>query len=307
MRLLIVLLVAATALGLAQADLVVATVGQSSITKGQFDLQFRLFVRDTLQNQGMPFSEEAMATFNDYKPQFLDRLARDRAIINAAEKAGFAAKPEDIDKAIGEVQGQFEKAEDFEKALQEAGIPSTEAYKGLVYEALTYNAFVQDLSGKIKSSEPAMKVLYYLSRSQVTNPQRYCSAHILLKTAKEANEIIAKLAKGEKFEDLAKQFSQDPGSKEGGGDLGCEPRGTFVAPFERALIGLQPGETSKLPVQTDFGFHVIYLIKIEPPSLIPFEDVKGKIEDGIRESALQKVLDSIVGRAAIELFPDKLN
>jgi len=294
-------------LGLAQADLVVATVGQNSITRSQFDLQFRLFVRDALQNQGMPFSEEAMASFNDYKPQFLDRLARDRAILNAAEKAGFAAKPEDIDKAIAEVQSQFEKPEDFEKALQEAGIPDMEAYKGLVYEALTYNAFVQDLLSKIKSSEPAMKILYYFSRSQVTNPQRYCAAHILLKTAKEAKEIIARLGKGEKFADLAKQFSQDPGSKEAGGDLGCEPRGTFVASFERALITLKPGEISKQPVQTEFGFHVIYLIRVEPPSLTPFENVKGTIEGGIREAALQKLLDGIAGRSAIELFPERLN
>lgn len=306
MRLLVALFVTA-AVGMAQSDPVVATVGKSSISKSQFDLQFRLFVRDAMQSRGMTFSEEGMAQFNDYKPQFLERLAKDRAIIMAAEKAGFGAKDADIDAAIEETRSQFANEEDFNKALIEAGIPNLEAYRSLVYEALTYNAYIESLVSKLSISEPAMKVLYYLSKDKVTIPRRFCSAHILVPTAKEANELIKKLGNGEKFADLAKQFSQDPGSKEAGGDLGCEPRGTFVAPFELALAGLQPGQITKQPVKTEFGYHVIMLNKIEPASVEPFENIKKNIGDGIREAAIQKLLDSIAAKAGIQLFPDNLN
>lgn len=306
MRLLITLLVAAASLGLAQSDPVVATVGKVAITKSQFDLQFRLFVRDAMQSRGMPFSEEGLAQFNDYKGQFLERLAKDRAIIMAAEKAGFGAKTEEVESALAESQAQFDNEDEFNKALMEAGIPSQEVYRGLIYEALTYNAFIESLVSKLSVSEPAMRVLYYLSQDQITTPRRFCSAHILVATAKEANEVIKKLGNGGNFAELAKQLSQDPGSKEEGGNLGCEPRGTFVAPFELALIALQPGQITKQPVKTEFGYHVILLIKIEPASVEPFDNIKKTIDESIRSAAIQKLLDSIAAKAGIELFPDNL-
>lgn len=292
--------------GLAQADPVVATVGKDSITKSQFDLQFNLFVRDALQQQGMPYSPEAAASFDAFRPKFLERLARETAITKAAETAGFAAKDEAIQSALQQVQGQFDTPEALNQALAQAGIPDLETYKRLIYEALTYNAYLESLNGKIQVSDKAIELIYLLSKKDLATPERYCSAHILLKTAKEASDIIARLGQGEAFGDLARKYSQDPGSKDQGGDLGCEPRGTFVAPFEAALIALKPGETSKKPVKTEFGFHVIYLIKIEPAGVQPLEAVKDKLSKSIQNAAVQKYLDRVVEQSQIQLFPENL-
>lgn len=303
---LVLLLLALTSMAMAQTDPVVATVGKSSITKSQFDLQFRLFVRDALQQRGQPYSPEAEEAFAQFRPQYLERMARDQAIILAAEGAGFAAKDAAVDEAIEEVKAQFENEEELNKALDEAGIPSLGAYRRLVYEALTYNSYLENLIKRLQTSNPALRILYLVSKPQFAVPMRYCSSHILVGTAQEANQVIMRLGKGEKFADLAQELSQDPGSKNEGGDLGCEPRGTFVAPFELALSALKPGESSKTPVRTEFGFHVILLSKVEAAGFQSFDQVKEGLDQAVKNSALQKVLDNIVSRTPTKLFPENL-
>ncbi len=100
--------------------------------------------------------------------------------------------------------------------------------------------------------------------------------HILLKTKEEADAIIKKLEGGAKFEDLAKESSTD-GSAANGGDLGYFSEGQMVPEFEKAAFALKPGEYTKEPVQTQFGFHIIQLEDRrtkQPPS---FEEVKDQI------------------------------
>ncbi len=82
---------------------------------------------------------------------------------------------------------------------------------------------------------------------------------------KKAEDLLAQLKSApEKFAELAKQNSQDPGSKDNGGDLGFFARGAMVKPFEEAVFKLKPGQTSGI-VDTDFGFHIIKLTAIKPP------------------------------------------
>jgi peptidyl-prolyl cis-trans isomerase D len=81
---------------------------------------------------------------------------------------------------------------------------------------------------------------------------------------KKAEELLAQLrAAPEKFAELAKQNSQDPGSKDSGGDLGFFARGAMVKPFEEAVFKLKPGQLSGI-VETDFGFHIIKLAGVKP-------------------------------------------
>lgn len=303
LKLAIFLITALWSLVMAQSDPVVATVASTTITKSQFDLQFGLFVRDAERQRGQAYSEEALAVL---KPRFLERMAHDQAIVLGAEAAGFAASKEAVEAAIEEIKADFESEEELVRALKEAGIPSLEAYRGLVYEALTYNAYLEHLLQQLQISEPALRMLYLVSKQQFAVPTRYCSSHILVGTAQEASQVIVRLGKGEKFADLAKELSQDPGSKDEGGDLGCEPRGTYVAPFEQALMTLKPGESSKTPVKTEFGYHVILLNRIEAAGFQTFDQVKGELDQTVRRAALQKVLDSIVSRTPIQLFPENL-
>lgn len=81
---------------------------------------------------------------------------------------------------------------------------------------------------------------------------------------KKAEGLLAQLRTApDKFAELAKQFSQDPGSKDNGGDLGFFARGAMVKPFEEAIFKLKQGQMSGI-VETEFGFHIIKLTGVKP-------------------------------------------
>ncbi len=84
--------------------------------------------------------------------------------------------------------------------------------------------------------------------------QVHC-AHILLKTEKEAQSVVERLNRGEKFANVAKEVSLCPSAKRGG-DLGTFGRGKMVKEFEQAAFSLQKGQTSSI-VKTQFGYHIL--------------------------------------------------
>ena len=86
-------------------------------------------------------------------------------------------------------------------------------------------------------------------------PNKVHCSHILIKTEKEANTVLERLKKGEKFSNIAKQVSLCP-SKKRGGDLGPFSRGKMVKEFEKAAFALQKGQISPI-VKTKFGYHII--------------------------------------------------
>ena len=77
-----------------------------------------------------------------------------------------------------------------------------------------------------------------------------------MKTEKEAQTVLDRLSKGEKFSNIAKGVSRDPGSGKRGGDLGWFTRGKMVKEFEQTAFALQKGQTSPI-VKTPFGYHII--------------------------------------------------
>lgn len=90
---------------------------------------------------------------------------------------------------------------------------------------------------------------------------------------------MAKLNQGESFNDLAAQYSIDPGSNTRGGDVGVVNQDTnFVEPFKEAALELQPGELLTTPVETEYGYHIIKAGQQVEEGIWPFEKVQESIE-----------------------------
>ena len=129
-------------------------------------------------------------------------------------------------------------------------------------------------------------------------PRRH-GAHILLevdaeRSVEEATETLldmrAEIAAGADFAEKAREFSEDAGSAELGGDLGAASRGIFAPEFEDALWALEPGELS-LPVETEFGVHLIKLIAIEEPEVPSLEERRPDIVADLRSEELARLFD----------------
>ncbi|VVO06124.1 SurA N-terminal domain-containing protein [Pseudomonas fluorescens] len=122
------------------------------------------------------------------------------------------------------------------------------------------------------------------------------AAHILIEVNDKVTEAQAKakieevqvrLAKGEKFEALAKEFSQDPGSANNGGDLGYAGPGVYDPAFETALYALAKDQVSA-PVRTDFGFHLIKLLGVEAPEVPTLASLKDKLTKELKTQQVEQ-------------------
>lgn len=125
---------------------------------------------------------------------------------------------------------------------------------------------------------------------------RVHARHILLKSEDEAKAVIAELQGGADFAETARAKSQGP-SATSGGDLGFFSREQMVKPFADAAFAMQPGEISKQPVETQFGWHVI---KVEAREKASFEDTRESIQREMSGEVITALLDDLREGATVE-------
>lgn len=165
-------------------------------------------------------------------------------------------------------------------------------------QAIIINALVGDFVKKNPVSDADIKAEYDRFTKQAGDKE-YHVRHILLGTEAEANDVIAKLKAGGKFEDLAKN-SKDTGSAGSGGDLDWATPSSFPPAFSDAFVGLQKGQFTDKPVQTPNGFHVIKVDDIRPAKLPTLEEVKPQIAEALTQKKLQAYQQEMVKKAKIQ-------
>lgn len=127
--------------------------------------------------------------------------------------------------------------------------------------------------------------------------------HILVETEEAAREIIGELDSGGDFATLAQERSIDRASAEGhGGDLGYFLHAEMVTPFADAAFALSPGTYSKDPVETDYGWHVIYVEDHRVRAAPALEDMRAELEGQIAQTVIRDRLEELRKDATIELF-----
>ena len=146
-------------------------------------------------------------------------------------------------------------------------------------------------------TDDELKAVYQQNIQQYEVPNRVHAEHILFTTVGKTDAEVAEIKKqaedadaqakkkGANFEDLAKKYSEDPGSKAKGGDLGWIVQGQTVPEFEKAAFSLPKGDVSDL-IKTQYGFHIIKILDKETAHTKPFEEVKDSIRGPLQ---LQKV------------------
>jgi peptidyl-prolyl cis-trans isomerase D len=148
----------------------------------------------------------------------------------------------------------------------------------------------------------------YLSQLGATEERK--ASHILIEVNDERNDdaasalaqqLSAKAMSGEDFSELAKEYSDDIGSKNVGGGLGFNTRGGFVLEFDDALFAMTEGDVSE-PVKTEFGYHVIKLEKIRKPDVISKEDKRIDIIADIKASQLTEMFAEMSESLAAAAF-----
>jgi len=162
--------------------------------------------------------------------------------------------------------------------------PDVAASLRLQYAQTMANAYLESLSSELVVNDEQVRAEYDKQVELLDHPE-YRASHILLDSEKEAMDIVAALNANGDFAQLAQEFSTGPSASKGG-DLGWFDNNTMMAEFTAAVAQLELNEFSKVPVQTQFGWHVIKLIDKRSGSVPDFEAVK----NGIRNLMIQNLL-----------------
>lgn len=169
--------------------------------------------------------------------------------------------------------------------------PMLKAQMELAQQAVLIRAYMQDFVRTHPVSDADAQKEYDSIKAQLGSKE-YKSRHILVEKEDDAKAIIAKLQKGEKFDELAKQ-SKDPGSKDKGGDLGWSAPSAYVKPFSDALTKLEKGAFTAIPVKSDFGYHVIKLEDVRDLKVPSFEEAKPQISQRLQQKMVEEHILSL--------------
>ena len=169
--------------------------------------------------------------------------------------------------------------------------PEAQAQVELARQAVLIQAFLSDYVRANPISDDQLRKGYDAIKANLGTTE-YKTKHILVANEDEAKAIIAKLDKGEKFSELAKQ-SKDPGSKDNGGDLGWNSPNAYAKQFSEALVKLKKGELTKTPVKTDFGYHVIFLEDTRPLTPPPYEQIKPQLQQRAQQQQIEQLVKSL--------------
>jgi peptidyl-prolyl cis-trans isomerase C len=158
---------------------------------------------------------------------------------------------------------------------------------------------------KAMMTEDAIKARYDKFVAEQPDQTEVRASHILVPTEDEAKDIIRQLDGGADFAALAKEKSTDPSAKQNGGDLGYFTAGEMVPEFSQAVFAMEKGESSKAPVKSQFGWHVIKVVDKRQKPAPTLEESHGQIEEMLSGELVTAYLTSLRSSATVEKFnPD---
>ncbi len=195
--------------------------------------------------------------------------------------------------ASSEKIGQDEIAKYYKDNVEEFKVPQQVKVEYLVFSPET-------LQSQIPVGDADAKQYFESHAAEFAVPEERDASHILIAVAKDAPQDKVEAAKAKadkimaqlkqqpsKFAEMAKEYSQDPGSAASGGDLGFFKHGMMVKSFDEAVFSMKPGEIAG-PIRSEFGFHIIKLNAVKPGKTKAFSDVKNEIVRDIREQEAGK-------------------
>lgn len=242
----------------------------------------------------------------------LPAFAQNVAIVNGkpvpkARVDVLAAQLAKSGRPVGaEMQGQLKDEviarEIFMQEAQSRGLDASDDYKNqmeLARQSILIRELFADFQKKNPVTDAEIKAEYD-KFAAANGGKEYKARHILVEKEDEAKAILANLKKGQKFEDIAKKQSKDPGSGANGGDLDWANAGSYVPEFSEAMTKLAKGQTTQAPVKTQFGWHVIRVDDIREAQLPKLEDVKPQIAQQLQQQKLMAFQEDLRKKAKVE-------
>jgi peptidyl-prolyl cis-trans isomerase D len=210
----------------------------------------------------------------------------------------------DMKPTPAEISAYFEKNHNFYNMSETRGVQLIIADQAKLADA-------------IQIPDSQVQAYYAAHKDEYRTPARVHARHILLSTTNkpkdevpkikaQAEDLLKQIKAGGNFAELAKKYSQDPGSAQKGGDLGWVSRGQMVKNFEDTVFALKDNQISDV-VTTEYGFHIIQVLEHQPAHLQTLDEVKPQILATLRNQKVFDKMQDLTDQAHAELAKDPKN
>ncbi len=224
--------------------------------------------------------------------------SRVEALKQQVERSGRPVTPE----ILAQIKEELIAREIFMQEARKRGLDASEDYKAQI-ELARQSLLIRELFANFQKKNPVTDAeikAEYDKFVAANGGKEYRARHILVEKEDEAKALIADLKKGAKFEDLAKKASKDPGSGANGGDLDWANAASYVPEFSNAMVKLEKGQLTDVPVKSQFGFHIIRVDDVRDAQLPKLEEVKPQITQQLTQSKLAKFQEDLRAKAKIQ-------
>lgn len=260
----------------------------------------------------------------EVEKSILDSLIVIQVLIRRATPEDTAKGKAEADKHLTDIRTRLGTEESFRRRLQAMGTTAEEFTAQTTERSIVKEVVNREVRDKISVNPQQVQKFYDENPKRFEVRETVRAAHILLatrdiatnqelppdkqKAQRDLTEGLLKRARaGEDFGKLAKEFSQDPGSKERGGEY-VFGRGQMAMEFETAAFGLQAGQLSDV-VTTKYGFHIIKVLERNPARKLEFEKVKDRIRENLQQEEADKQMPAYLQRvkkeAGVEIIEAK--
>jgi parvulin-like peptidyl-prolyl isomerase len=239
---------------------------------------------------------------HDFRARTLNTMVFVQLVLSQANAADTNRARFETKSRIDGIIKNAPSEEEFWKAVAAAGYPREAFLAEKFEEALVVTILDRNVKSKVKIPDADVRRYYEEDLNRWRKPEQVKAAQIFFATItpdshlplpadavaakrKKADETLARLKAGGDFAAIAKEASEDPASKERGGEYVIQRKQMFEE-FDKAAWSLKPGEISEV-VATQFGFHIFKVIEPVPARVIPFEEVEGQI----REMLVQREME----------------
>jgi parvulin-like peptidyl-prolyl isomerase len=252
-------------------DVAAATVDERQIEEDTFVRQLDFVLADPRFAQQFPGAEGDEQRKIEAR-NLLTFLIHQQIVQDYADEHGISVSQEEVQQQLDLLITQLGGRQAFDAQIRQSGATTAD-----VEELVRHQILRQKVADTVVAEEVGDEQLMQTYEERIAEFTQVRVSHILVDDEEKARDILKDATPGN-FPELARKFSKDPGSAQQGGELGLQRPADLVEPFGQATLDIPVGEVGG-PVETEFGFHVIW---VQDRETQPFEDVRGQLLEEVR-------------------------